>query len=120
NRVIPSGERRMLDLMKVHYTGMDGARRSRYSVNVTSFGMGGDVAARVHRSGKPFGARMAFLLEVLRAAWSFRGISVTLQLDQSITIDSKIANVAVGNGQYQGAGMWVCPGAALDDGLLDI
>lgn len=118
NRAIPPGDRRMIDLMKVQYRTMDGSVRSRYSINVTSFGLGGEVAARVNQT--PRRGRLAFFGVMLKTAWSFPGNSVTLQLDNSKTIEAKVMHVAVGNGQYQGGGMWVCPGAALEDGVLDV
>ena len=115
-----SGDLRLMDLMKVCYTESGGDRRIRYAINVTSFGLGGRVAARVNRSSKPLGGAIAFLASTLAEALSFSGNSVTMQLDNSKTIETKITNVAVGNGQYHGAGMWICPGAILDDGLLDV
>lgn len=119
-RAVPRGERSMIDLMKVDYTSPDGSSGSRYSINVTSFGMGSEVAARVNRSTKRFGGRITFLTAMLRTAWSFPGNSVTLQLDDSRMIQGKVTHVAVGNGQYQGGGMWICPGAMIDDGLMDV
>src|SRR5207247_1909419 len=115
-----SGEKRMVDLMKVRYTATDGTSRVRYSINVTSFGMGAVVAERVNRSSKPLGGIIAFLGATLQTALNFSGNTVTLQLDNSKTIEAKVTNVAVGNGQYHGAGMWICPGAIIDDGLLDL
>ena len=121
NRAVPRGERRLIDVMKVRYTAIDGVRcPSRYSINVTSFGIGGEVAARVNRPAKSFGGRMAYLAGMLRTALSYSGKLVTIELNNSQTIEERIFNVAVGNGQYQGAGMRVCPGAILDDGLLDV
>jgi diacylglycerol kinase (ATP) len=120
NRSIPRGERRVLDIMKVRYTAMDGTTRSRYSMNVTSFGIGGEVAVRVNKFRKVLGGRIAYLAATLQTAWSFSGKLVTVEINNSNTIEEKIFSVAVGNGQYQGAGMWVCPGAILDDGLLDV
>jgi len=120
NRAVPRGEKRMIDVMKVRYTATDGTTRVRYSINVTSFGMGGEIAARVNQSSKPLGGRLAYLAATVQTAWSFPGKRVTLQLDNSKTIDANVTNVAVGNGQYHGAGMWVCPGAIIDDGLLDL
>jgi diacylglycerol kinase (ATP) len=120
NRAVPRGDRRMVDLMKVEYTTLDGGSKVRYSINVTSFGMGGEVAARVNRSTKPLGGRIAFLTAMLQTAWSFPGNSVALRLDNSKTIQASVTHVAVGNGQYHGGGMWICPGAKIDDGLLDV
>lgn len=118
--LILSSERRMADLMKVRYTAADGTGRVRYAINVTSFGMGGVVAAKLNRSSKPLGGMIAFLAAMLETAAQFPGNSVTLQLDNLKTIEAKITNVVVGNGQYHGGGMWVCPGAIIDDGLLDV
>ena len=118
--VIHSGSPHMVDLVKVRYTRMDGTNALRYSINVTSFGMGGAVAARANRSSKAFGGKISFLLATLETALSFSGNSVRLRLDQSTMIESKITNVVIGNGQYHGAGMWVCPGASIDDGLLEV
>lgn len=115
-----SGEKRMVDLMKVRYTAADGSKRVRYAINVASFGMSGAVAARVNESSKPLGGTITFLFATLQTALKFSGNFVMLQLDNSKTIEAKITNAAVGNGQYHGAGMWVCPGAMIDDGLLDV
>jgi diacylglycerol kinase (ATP) len=118
--VIQNGEKRVIDLMKVCYAAPNGRRAIRYAINVTSFGMGGAVAERVNRSSKPFGSLLSFLAATAQTALTFPGKLVTLRLDDSRTLNVKITNVAVGNGQYHGAGMWVCPRAIVDDGLLDV
>ena len=119
-RVMHNGERRMIDVMKVRYTDKEGRRHLRYSINVTSFGMGGLVARRATGSLKALGGSIGFLLATLRTAMTFSGNLVTLKLDDSKTVNAHITNVAIGNGQYHGGGMWVCPGAMIDDGLLDV
>lgn len=118
--VIQSGQKRLIDVMKVRYIAPNGMKTVRYAVNVTSFGLGGAVADRVNRSVKPFGAFFAFLSATLRTALTFSGKPVTLHLDDSKTMNVRITNVAAGNGQYHGAGMWICPGSVIDDGLLDV
>ena len=118
--VIHNGIPRMVDLMKVRYTAQNGTRALRYSINVTSFGMGGAVAARANRSSKALGGRISFLLATLQTALAFSGNSITLTLDGSKTIEAKVTNVVVGNGQYHGGGMWVCPGASIDDGIMNV
>ena len=119
-KVIQSGEKRFIDVMKVRYATPNGTQAVRYAVNVTSFGMGGAVAERVNRSSKPLGPVLAFLTATVQTALSFPGKQVMLQLDDSKTLSMRITNVAAGNGQYHGAGMWICPGAIIDDGLLDV
>src|SRR5436190_18669587 len=114
NRAVPSGERRMIDVMKVRYTAIDGVRPSRYSINVTSFGIGGEVAARVNWPAKGFGGRLAYLAGTLRTALSYSGKFVTIELHKRETIEEKILNVAAGNGQDQGRGSRGWPGARLD------
>ena len=118
--VIQHGRKRLIDAMKVRYTTPNGTLAVRYAINVTSFGMGGAVAERVNRSSKPLGAILAFLTATVQTALNFPGNQVTVQLDDSKTLDARITNVAAGNGQYHGAGMWICPGAIVDDGLLDV
>jgi YegS/Rv2252/BmrU family lipid kinase len=119
-RIIQEGEKRLIDVMKVRYTSSDGNPKVRYAINVASFGLGGTVADKVNRSSKAMGAFWTFASATLEAALRFSGSQVTVRLDDSKTISAMITNVAVGNGQYQGAGMRVCPEAILDDGLLDI
>jgi len=118
--IIQDGEKRLIDVMKVRYTTSEGNPRVRYAINVASFGLGGAVADRVNRSSKAMGALWTFVSATLQAALHSSGSQVTVRLDDSKTISATITNVAVGNGQYQGAGMRVCPEAILDDGLLDI
>jgi diacylglycerol kinase (ATP) len=118
--VIQGKNQRLLDLMKVRYTKLDGTAASRYAINITSFGMGAAVASRVNRSSKVFGRKMSFVLATVRTAVTFSGNSVSMCFDNSKAIDAEITNVAVGNGKYQGAGMLACPSAAIDDGFLDV
>jgi diacylglycerol kinase (ATP) len=121
--VIRRGRTARVDAMRVAYRTPEGDTRTRYAINLTSFGMGGRVAARVNRSRKPAGARVAFLTATAVTAAGFAGDSVAITLDGddgSRRFDMVITNVAVGNGQYHGSGMHVCPRARLDDGLLDV
>jgi YegS/Rv2252/BmrU family lipid kinase len=109
--VIRQGEPKSVDLLKVAYTTDEGSPVMRYSINITSFGIGAIVAARLKRS---------YLLATLQTAFTFRGNSVRLNIDGTSTVEGRILNIAVGNGQYQGGGMRLCPTASISDGLLDV
>ena len=82
---------------RVTYTTMDGKPAVRYSINLTSFGMGGAVAARANRSSKALGGQTSFLIATLATTLEYGGRNVTLTLDNSKAIEAKITNVAVGN-----------------------
>src|SRR5207237_3050041 len=69
--VLHHGDPHMVDLLKVRYITMDGSSGLRYSMNLTSFGMGGIVAARTKRS---------YLIATLQTALTFRGNSVSLTI----------------------------------------
>lgn len=118
--IIHRGVAKPIDVARVSYMTTQGASTTRYFINVTSFGMGGAVAANAKRYSKVLGGRVGFLVATLVTMLRFSGNTVTLRLDGSKTIEAKITNVAIGNGQFHGAGMWVCPHALLDDGVLDV
>ncbi len=92
----------------------------RYFINITSFGVGGQVDALVNQSGKPFGGKAAFMWATFRAGLFYRNQPVTITLDKGRALERKIFNLAVANGRFFGAGMQVAPMAKLDDGLFEV
>ena len=118
--VIRRGATRRIDLESARFETLEGRPGHRLSVNISSFGMGGLVAARANRASKWLGGKALFQWTTLRTALTFRGNTVRLRLDGRELPPVKITNVAVGNAQFHGAGMWACPRAVVDDGLLDV
>lgn len=110
-----------IDVGKATLRGPDGAPFSRYFVNLTSFGMGGEVAARAHSAPRLLGGKFAFLWATFRAFLGYRGRRVRIQLDgQADSLSALVTNVAIGNGRYHGGGMHPCPTAILNDGVLEL
>lgn len=118
--IIADGVVRPIDVMRVRYTAPDGGIQTRHAVNVVSFGLGGAVAARANRSSRRLGGRITFLVATLRTLLRFSPIAVRLALDAAPVVTATVVQVAVGNGQFHGGGMRVCPEARLDDGRLDV
>lgn len=119
--VLAGGTARHIDAGLARYKGYDNVMHSRYFVNVVSFGMGGDVAARSHNFLSPASGKAAFLLATLETFLRYGGKRVRLTMDGNIGSHSfPVTNVAVGNGRYHGGGMHVCPKAKIDDGALDV
>lgn len=118
--VLTSGQPRMIDLMRVSYTKRNGTTAVRYGINVTSLGISGVVADRANRTTKPLGGAAAYWTALAQTIWKYSGKMVTVRIDDEPAMQGKITMVAIGNGQFHGNGMWICPGASIDDGMLDI
>lgn len=120
-RALTNGAPRLIDVGRLRYRERSGATASRYFLNVTSFGMGGEVAARAKNVLTTVGGKTAFFYATLEVFLRYRPKTVTLELDgQILPAPYTILNIAIGNGRYHGGGMHVCPRASFEDGLLDI
>ena len=104
----------------VSLTADDGSRLTRAFVNITSFGIGGQVDRIVNHSPKWMGGRVAFLMGSLRGLASYRNAPVNLTIDGAPWYEGRVFNVAVANGRYFGGGMQVAPHADPADGLFDV
>lgn len=118
--VLATGVPLEIDLGRITYREPAGAR-TRYFVNLSSFGMGGEVSARSRNFFGVLGGKAAFFWATLKVFLTYRGKQVELSLDGAKEPQRfNVLNVAVGNGRYHGGGMYVCPDAALNDGLLEV
>ena len=117
---LAGGVPRRIDVGRVAFQAHEGGRRERYFLNLTSFGMGGEVSALSRNAFTVLGGKAAFFWATLRVILVYAGREVCLTLDGKDAGTHRVLNVAVGNGLYHGGGMYVCPDAELDDGWLDI
>jgi diacylglycerol kinase (ATP) len=83
-------------------------------------GAGFDAAVndRANRMSWPRGRRR-YDVAVAAELRSYRPVPFVLDLD-GVRVEQEAMLVAVGNAPSYGGGMRVCPGAVLDDGLLDV
>jgi len=119
--IVAHGKPFVLDVGKATLVGSDGCKQQRYFVNLTSFGMGGAVAAGAKNTLTVLGGKAGFLWATFKTLATYRGRKVEIELDESGTpLPFCISNVAVGNGRYHGGGMRACPTAVLNDGVLEV
>lgn len=104
---------RPLDLMTVHYNDI-----SRYSVNVTSLGLGFDVNERVNKAANK--SQLTFLLATLQSIMHYQPPPLTITIDGDIWYQGNVYVLAAGNGSQFGAGMRIAPHAHADDGQLAV
>ena len=109
-----------IDLGRLHYKNHNGDLSYRYFHNVVSFGLGGEVNERVNRTTKVFGGFFSFFWATLICLLAYTKKHVHLKVDNCFDQSVVGWNIAVANGQYHGGGMWVAPGASLNNGLFHI
>jgi YegS/Rv2252/BmrU family lipid kinase len=117
-RLIASGSSQLIDVGRVDFA--DGTRR--FFINIADCGMGGEVAARINRSGRKRGGLRGsamFLSASLTTLWGYRSRVARIDVD-GVLIERDVRSVVVANGRYFGGGMRVAPDAALDDGHFDV
>jgi diacylglycerol kinase (ATP) len=118
--LIADSQFRDIDLGLLRFRDHRGRSAYRYFHNVTSFGLGGEVDARVNRTTKAFGGFFSFIWATLISLLVYDKKRVLLKVDDTFEQEVTTWNMVVANGQYHGGGMWVAPDAAIDDGLFHI
>jgi YegS/Rv2252/BmrU family lipid kinase len=117
--VIAANHRKKIDVGRLEFTTMAGARAARMFANIASFGVSGVVDRLVNESSKKLG-RLAFAVATARATWSYKNQRVQLVFDGADRVEATINTVAIANGKYFGGAMMVAPNAELDDGMFDV
>jgi diacylglycerol kinase (ATP) len=106
------------DVMKVVYTGADGERAIRYSVNLAEVGFGAAVARRTARIPgwtRRAGPFLAFWATFFRT----RVREVRIEADRH-SYEGPAFNVIVGNAQFTSGGLRLSPRSYPGDGVLDV
>ena len=119
-RVLAHGDRRVIDVGRFSFVDSAGSPAERYFINITSFGIGGEVDDRVNRTSKALGGFVSFLWASLVSIAVYKNKNITLKVDDNDLGHRRIFNVAVANGRFFGGGMMVAPQADPADGLFDI
>jgi diacylglycerol kinase (ATP) len=117
---IAGGHVRAIDLGRLSFRNHRGYESGRYFHNITSFGLGGEVAQRVNRTTKAFGPFISFMWATLISIFLYGKKRIRIRIDDGFEQGFTVWNVAVANGRYHGGGMQVAPNASLYDGLLNV
>jgi len=113
------GPRRLMDVGRVRYMGLDGSARERHFINIAAFGIAGDVAHHVHRMGKALGGRLSYALSSAWVLLTARAKTVRLNCDGR-DLSGRYHMGVLANTSSMGGGMMIAPGASHDDGALDL
>jgi diacylglycerol kinase (ATP) len=123
-RAIVESHPRPIDAMKVEFENQNGEKITHHSMNVVSFGLGGDVTTYVNnwRETLPnwVGGKVRFVAAAVFALKQFKNKKVRVTIDDKSAFAIQSNLIVVGNGRFAGGGMMLAPEAVLDDGLLDV
>lgn len=108
------------DIGKVTYNKYGNRLDTRYFLNISDIGIGGETTYRVNKSSKALKGFLSFMFGALSAIAAYNNKIFEIVIDDRIQIKARLNSVIVANGRYFGGGMEVAPNALLDDGLFDI
>jgi YegS/Rv2252/BmrU family lipid kinase len=119
-RVVATGATVTCDLGLVEFAGHDGSAHRRHFVNVSSFGISGNVVKEIDRGGKWAGGKLGYMLASAKSLLRYHDLPVRWRADGGPWQEEAITAFCVCNGRYFGGGMVVAPDARMDDGWFDI
>ena len=111
-------EPRLVDLGRITCL-REGREVERYFINAAGLGFDGEVSEVVNRFPKVLGGTITYLACLLISLVTYRNKHVELSFDGQ-RVRGRINSVVLCNGRYFGGGMFIAPGASLDDGLFDV
>ena len=113
-------ETREIDVGEIAYLDFEGNLARRYFLNIASAGFSGSVDEVANNMWKGLGGKGSFMLASARAFARWRNVEIDTLIGDTIERSGEVFNFVVANGEYFGGGMWVAPGAQLDDGMFQI
>ncbi|WP_337860913.1 diacylglycerol kinase family protein [Ferroplasma sp.] len=110
--IISVGKSKRIDLGLIHING-----KSRYFINIMEAGLGGMVMVKVnsikHRTG------LTFIYAILSGIIRIRPIASNIIIDNE-SLNEKIIDIIIANGQYYGKGIHASPDSIMDDGFFNV
>ena len=116
-----SGAARPIDVLRLAWTDADGQAGERLAVNAVGAGFDAASAAAAPRY-KRLGGVAAYVVAVLQTLgdWRRPDRGVRVDVDGALAYEGPLFLLSVGNGPCVGGGFRLTPGAAVDDGRLDV
>jgi len=117
-KVITQARSALIDIGKVTFKNHSGKDSERFFVNISDFGIGGEVVRKVNQKRMERKAT-SYLRCLISTMIQYRNKRLRIRInDRELLVDDYLAGV-VANGRIFGKGMKIAPSAKLDDGLFD-
>ncbi|NLN48782.1 MAG: diacylglycerol kinase family lipid kinase [Clostridiales bacterium] len=108
------------DIGLCNFIKYDGEKTTRYFLNVSDVGIGGETTYRVNRNSKALKGFLSFLIGTVSTIIVYKNKNLNIIIDDEIQINERINTIIIANGRYFGGGMHVAPLAKINDGVFDI
>jgi diacylglycerol kinase (ATP) len=119
-KVLEKNEVQKLDVGKVSFLHTSGQSVTKYFLNISDVGLGGETTRRVNKTKKHLKGFLAFLIGAMLTILKYRNKTIKLEIDGEVVKNERINSVIVANAKYFGGGMYISPNSEVNDGLLDI
>jgi YegS/Rv2252/BmrU family lipid kinase len=117
---IPRGPASFARLLAAAPRTVDAGRvAGRWFTNGVGVGLDARVAIEADRTRRLRGIAM-YLWALGRTLRTFRPPHMRIEVDGELWADRPMTLATIGNGARHGGGFWICPGARIDDGVLDV
>ncbi|HET9544447.1 MAG TPA: diacylglycerol kinase family protein [Gaiellaceae bacterium] len=113
------GRVRAVDVGRARYVAWDGTPAESNFANFAGAGISGAIARRANATSKAAGGRVSFMWATIAVFAGWKATPVELTVDGERRAGPMFEVLAT-IGEYAAGGMRVTPGAAPDDGLLDV
>ncbi len=118
-KVVTQAPSSLIDIGKVRYTNHAGEDEERYFLNVSDFGIGGEVVKKVDENRMQRNAS-SYLKCLVSTFITYKNKRLKLRIDdEDLPLEDYLIGT-ISNGRIFGKGMKIAPTAKLDDGLFDV
>ncbi len=118
-QVITEAPNAAMDVGRVTFRDNSGAEVERFFLNVSDFGVGGEVVKRVNERRLQRKAS-SYVRCLVSAMANYRSRRISIRVDGRELPEGEYLVGAIANGRIFGKGMKISPEARLDDGLFDL
>jgi len=118
-KVITQAPSSLIDIGRVRFENHKGEKDEKYFLNVSDFGIGGEVAKKVNENRMERKAS-SYLKCLISTFLKYKNKKLRIKIDdEELPIDDYMVGT-ISNGRIFGKGMKIAPKAQLDDGLFDV
>ncbi len=117
--LIDSDTVQLVDIGTVNYIDKTKLPCSRFFINITDVGVGGDTVQRKDNVPKWLGANLSYMWAITTSITQYKPITITAVYDGH-NWSGKAMSFVVANGKFFGNGLCVAPDARLDSGFFEL